>query len=67
MSQFRVAETTDGKHVGQIITADLAQIATTREFNYGGRIVKIDTIRTRNDGRLLAGNSHYTVVLEVYE
>jgi hypothetical protein len=66
MSQFRITESTDGQHVGELLNIDLAVAATERAFDYGGRHVSIDTIRFRNDGKIVASNSNYTVVLEAY-
>jgi sporulation protein YlmC with PRC-barrel domain len=66
MSQFRIIESTDGQHVGEVLNIDLAVASTERAFDYGGRHVSIDTIRFRNDGKIVASNGNYTVVLEAY-
>ena len=63
--KYRISESSDGRHVGKVIDVDMALFAQTKEVAFEGRTVDIDIFKMRSDGKFLASNSNYSVILEV--
>ncbi len=66
ITKYRIISTTDRQHVGEVVEIDMAQFALTRTVTHRGREIGVDRFFLRSDGKYIAANSNYTVVLEAY-